>query len=35
MSRHFGQRPMLISALAALGIDAVGNSTLEEVLGVS
>jgi hypothetical protein len=32
MSRQFTQRPMLISGLVGIGIDAVGNKTLEEAL---
>ena len=32
MSRHFGQRPLLISALVGIGIDALGNRTLEDAL---
>jgi hypothetical protein len=32
MARQFGQRPMLISALVGMGIDAVGNAMLKEAL---
>jgi len=32
MSRHFTQRPLLISALVGIGIDALGNATLEDAL---
>jgi hypothetical protein len=32
MSRHFGCRPLLISSLVAMGIDAMGDKTLELVL---
>lgn len=33
MSRQFGQRPMLLSALVGCAIDGVGNETLEDSLG--
>jgi hypothetical protein len=32
MSRHFGYRPLIVSALVAWGIDAVANKTLEMAL---
>jgi hypothetical protein len=32
MSRHIGQRPLLVSGLVGIGIDALGNSTLQEAL---
>jgi hypothetical protein len=32
MSRHFGQRPLLMSALVGIGVDGMGNRTLEEAL---
>jgi len=32
MSRHFGCRPLLISGLVAMGIDELGNKTLEVAL---
>jgi hypothetical protein len=32
MGRQFGDRPLLISSLVAMGIDAIGNSTLELAL---
>ena len=32
MSRHFGERPLLVSALVGTGIDAMGNKTMEEAL---
>ncbi|MGD0541353.1 MAG: hypothetical protein ABSB33_07540 [Tepidisphaeraceae bacterium] len=32
MSRQFGQRPLLVSALVGIGIDALGITTLEEAL---
>jgi hypothetical protein len=34
MSRHFGERPLLISALVGIGIDAMGDKTLEQALPV-
>jgi hypothetical protein len=32
MSRHFGERPLMLSALIGIGIDALGNKTVEEAL---
>jgi hypothetical protein len=32
MSRQFGRRPLLLSALVGMGIDAMGNETLEAAL---
>jgi hypothetical protein len=32
MSRHIGQRPLLVSGLVGIGIDALGVSTLQEAL---
>jgi len=34
MSRQFGERPTVIAALVAIDIDAMGNKTLEEALGL-
>jgi hypothetical protein len=32
MGRHFGERPLMISALVGIGIDALGNKTVEQAL---
>lgn len=32
MSRHFGQRPLLVSGLVGIGIDGLGSRMLEDVL---
>ena len=34
MSRHIGRRPLLVASLVGIGIDAIGNKTLEAALPI-